>query len=97
MTLLSCGETSVAVYRYYCLVVYLIAPFFSVINAYCAGKAPYTLLLPCDSLLLEVQCTSAISHSCWLQLLSMGCTEHLHTQVHHLNCLDKQLYSVLVI
>ncbi len=41
-------KTSVAVYRYYCLVVYLIAPFFSVINAYCAGKPPYTVLLPCD-------------------------------------------------
>ena len=44
----SMWETSVGVCRYYCLVVYLIAPFFSVINAYCAGKPPYTLLLPCD-------------------------------------------------
>lgn len=48
MWLLPCGKTSVGVYRYYCLVVYLIAPFFSIINAYCAGKPPYTLLAPCD-------------------------------------------------
>ncbi len=49
-------KSSVGVYRYYCLVVYLVAPFFSIINAYCAGKPPYTLLHrhvmfpPCDVL-----------------------------------------------
>ncbi len=60
-------KSSVAVYRYYCLVVYLIAPFFSIINAYCAGKPPYTLLPPCD--VAAHLCSLTF---CWLQLLCMG-------------------------